>query len=93
MMIMIAVAEIIIKILIIKFEEKHKYLTVLSIHPGIVDTNMQYEIRKSDKQYFPLLDQFITYYNDGKLENIQDIAKKIYYILQNKDKFTLNIIS
>lgn len=74
-------------------EEKHKYLTVLSIHPGIVDTNMQYEIRKSDKQYFPLLDQFITYYNDGKLENIQDIAKKIYYTLQNKDKFPVNIIS
>ena len=73
--------------------EKHKNLTAFSIHPGVVDTKMQYKIRNSDKNYFPLLDKFITYYNDGELENIQDIAKKVYYIIQNKDKFPVNIIS
>ena len=74
-------------------EEKHKNLTVFSIHPGVVDTKMQYEIRNSDRRYFPLLDKFIAYYNDGKLENTQDIAKKIYYIVQNAVKFPDNIVS
>jgi benzil reductase ((S)-benzoin forming) len=74
-------------------KEKHKNLTSFSIHPGVVDTKMQYEIRNSDKRYFPLLDKFIAYYNDGELENIQDTAKKIYYIVQNKSKFPDNIVS
>ena len=74
-------------------EEKHKNLILFSVHPGIVDTNMQKEIRDSDPDSFHLLDKFIAYYNDGELENIQDIAKKIYYIIQNKDKFPLNIVS
>ena len=74
-------------------EEKHKNLTLFSVHPGIVDTNMQKEIRDSDPDSFHLLDKFIAYYNDGELENIQDIAKKIYYIVQNKDEFPVNIVS
>jgi len=74
-------------------EEKHKNLNVFSIHPGVVDTKMQYEIRNSDKRYFYLLDKFLAYYTDGELENTQDTAKKIYYIIQNKDKFAVNIIS
>jgi len=74
-------------------EEKHKNLTLFSIHPGIVDTNMQKEIRDSDPDSFHLLDKFIAYYNNGELENIQDIAKKIYYIVQNKNEFPVNIVS
>ena len=74
-------------------EEKHKNLTLFSVHPGVVDTNMQKEIRDSDPDSFHLLDKFIAYYNDGELENTQNIAKKIYYIVQNKDEFPANIIS
>jgi len=73
-------------------EEKHKNLILFSVHPGIVDTNMQKEIRDSDPDSFHLLDKFIAYYNDGELENIQDIAKKIYYIIQNKSEFPVNIV-
>jgi benzil reductase ((S)-benzoin forming) len=74
-------------------EEKHKNLTVLSIHPGVVDTKMQQEIRKSDPEFFPLLDKFIAYYKDDALENAQIVAKKICYIAQNTDKFSHNIVS
>ena len=73
--------------------EYHERLDIFSVHPGVVDTNMQYEIRNSDRRYFPLLDKFIAYYNNNELENIQDIAKKIYYIVQNTNKFTDNIVS
>ncbi|MDC0204373.1 SDR family NAD(P)-dependent oxidoreductase [Flavobacteriales bacterium] len=74
-------------------EEKQDNLQLFSIHPGVVDTKMQHEIRNSDRRYFPLLDKFIAYYNDNKLENIQGTAKKIYYIVQNTNKFPDNIVS
>ena len=74
-------------------EENHNNLQILSIHPGIVNTKMQHKIRASDKKEFPLLDKFIAYYNDDKLENSQDIAKKIYYIIRNTGKFSSNIVS
>jgi len=74
-------------------EENHNNLQIFSIHPGIVDTKMQYEIRNSDREAFPLLDKFIAYYNNNDLENIQDTAKKIYYIVQNVLKFPNNIVS
>ena len=74
-------------------EEKQDNLQLFSIHPGVVDTKMQHEIRNSDRRYFPLVDKFIAYYNDNKLENIQYTAKKIYYIVQNTNKFPDNIVS
>jgi benzil reductase ((S)-benzoin forming) len=74
-------------------EEKHKNLTVLSIHPGVVDTKMQLEIRKSVPEFFPLLNKFIAYYKDDALENVQIVAKKICYIAQNTGKFPHNIVS
>ena len=74
-------------------EEKHKNLTIISIHPGVVDTKMQHKIRSSDQKYFPLLDKFISYYKDNNLENTQNTANKIYYVAQNKAQFTGNIIS
>ena len=74
-------------------EEKQDNLQLFSIHPGVVDTKMQHKIRNADRRYFPLLDKFIAYYHDNKLENIQDTAKKIYYIVQNTNKFPDNIVS
>ena len=39
-------------------EENHKNLKVFSVHPGIVDTNMQKTIRGTEKHLFPLLSKF-----------------------------------
>ena len=36
-------------------EENHKNLKVFSVHPGIVDTNMQKTIRCTEEHLFPLL--------------------------------------
>ncbi len=74
-------------------KEKHKNLNVISINPGVVDTKMQNKIRSSDAKYFPLLDKFISYYNQNKLENTQNTANKIHYIIQNKAQFAGNIVS
>ena len=47
-------------------EEKHKNLIVFSVHPGIVDTQMQEEIRRADVNFFPLLSKFTNYYERPK---------------------------
>ena len=74
-------------------EENHKNLTVFSVHPGIVDTNMQKKIRETKPDLFPLLSKFTNYYNNNELENTKTVAKKLYYIIQNFPEFTKNILS
>ena len=74
-------------------EENHKKLNVFSIHPGIVDTNMQKKIRSANPKYFPLLSKFTAYHNNNELENTSTVAQKLYYIIQNFRKFPNNILS
>ena len=73
--------------------EKHANLTIFSVHPGIVDTEMQATIRKANADLFPLLNKFTNYYNNNELENTKIIAQKLLYIIQNYDKFHQNILS
>jgi len=74
-------------------EENHENLTIFSISPGVVDTNMQKMIREADPNLFPLLSKFTSYYNNNELENTETVAKKLYYIIQHSTKFTKNSLS
>ncbi|MBC8266411.1 MAG: SDR family NAD(P)-dependent oxidoreductase [Flavobacteriales bacterium] len=74
-------------------EEKHKNLTVFSVHPGVVDTNMQLQIRNSDPKNFPLLSKFADYYSQNELESTKIVAQKLLYIIQNTSRFEQNILS
>ena len=74
-------------------EENHENLTVFSVHPGIVDTNMQKKIRETKPDLFPLLSKFTSYYNNNELENTETVAKKLHYIIHNFTEFTKNILS
>ena len=74
-------------------EEKHSNLKILSVHPGIVDTNMQIEIRNADPKLFPDLEQFIDYFTNNELENVDIVAKKLFYIIENNTQFTENFLS
>ncbi|MDP7568081.1 MAG: SDR family NAD(P)-dependent oxidoreductase [Flavobacteriales bacterium] len=74
-------------------EENHKNLTVFSVHPGVVDTNMQSEIRNSDPKNFPLLSKFIDYYIQNELESTKIVAQKLFYIIKNNTQFTENVLS
>ena len=74
-------------------EENHKNLTVFSVHPGIVDTNMQSKIRNSDPKNFPLLSKFTDYYSQNKLQSTKIVAQKLLHIIQNSNKFKQNILS
>ena len=68
-------------------EEKHKNLTVFSVHPGVVDTNMQKEIRESDANSFPLHQKFVDYYTNKELFSTIFVALKLLQIIQKKDNF------
>ena len=74
-------------------EENHKNLTAFSVHPGVVDTNMQSEIRNSDPKNFPLLSKFTDYFRNNELENADIVAQKLLHIIQNSNKFKQNILS
>jgi len=67
-------------------KEKHESLKVFSIHPGVVNTKMQEEIRKSNADFFPIKQQFIDYYNKNELFSIDFVALKIFQIIaKNED--------
>jgi len=73
--------------------EKHEKLNIFSVHPGVVDTNMQKTIRETKAQLFPLLSKFTSYHNNKELETTTIVAQKLYYIIQNFSEFTKNILS
>ena len=73
--------------------EKHNNLKVYSISPGVVDTEMQEEIRGAHADLFPDLAKFVNYYNNNELEYPTIIAKKLLYIIQNSNKFEQNLVS
>ena len=74
-------------------EEKHKNLTIFSIHPGVVDTNMQKKIRESDAEFFPIRQQFIDYYNKNELFLADFVAQKLYQIIAKNQDFEETILN
>ncbi|MBI1837660.1 MAG: SDR family NAD(P)-dependent oxidoreductase [Flavobacteriia bacterium] len=51
---------------------------VLNIYPGVVDTDMQQEIRSKSTLEFKLVDQFIDYKKKNVLNDIYVVGKKIF---------------
>ncbi len=60
---------------------------IFSAAPGIVDTQMQTQIRNTDKSNFSLVDKFIDYKNNKQLSSAEKTAELLNKILQNPDKY------
>ena len=60
-------------------------LRVFSIAPGIVDTNMQEQIRSTKQEYFPHLDKFIGYKTKGQLTSAESVAAKILEVIDKPE--------
>ncbi len=56
-----------------------------SIAPGIVDTEMQNEIRQAEGTYFPDKQRFIDYKEEGQLTSPSSVARSIFQIIENPD--------
>jgi len=62
-------------------------LRVFSIAPGIVDTNMQQQIREVDPKDFPNLEKFIGYKTKGQLTSTEVVARKILEIVDKPENY------
>ncbi len=66
-------------------QAKEYPVKIISFAPGIVDTDMQKEIRSASKQDFEQLERFIAYKNDGKLSTPEFVAGKVIELIFDKE--------
>lgn len=64
-------------------ESIHKGFKIFSIAPGVVDTEMQMEIRKASKEDFSRIDDFIQYKTGNQLASPQIVSQKYIKVLNN----------
>ncbi|TXG99089.1 MAG: SDR family oxidoreductase, partial [Rhodocyclaceae bacterium] len=60
-------------------------LRIRSIAPGVVDTEMQAAIRRTEAPDFPLLDRFLALKQEGKLASPEDAAGQMLRFLLSDD--------
>ncbi len=68
-------------------EWRSEAFRVFSVAPGIVDTEMQEEIRAAQPAEFPALARFRSYHSEGLLSSAAAVAEKIGYMLSHPDQF------
>ena len=67
--------------------KKSSSVKVFSVAPGIVDTQMQNQIRAVDANDFSGVERFIEYKNKGELQSPEKTAELLNRILQNPELF------
>lgn len=63
---------------------EHPHLRIASIAPGVVDTEMQAQIRRVSQEDFPLLERFQAYKDNNELLSPQTAAGYIFNWLEGK---------
>ncbi|RLE24645.1 MAG: hypothetical protein DRJ08_00490 [Acidobacteria bacterium] len=71
----------------VMMEEKSTGLQVISVAPGIIETDMQRSIRDLKPEQFPLVDRFVAYKSSGSLKTPEQTAKEIVNIIENPTDF------
>lgn len=66
---------------------------IVSIAPGIIDTDMQETIRESKEEAFPLLGRFIDYKEKGLLSSAEQTATRLIKFMENVDLSTIDPIA
>lgn len=70
-----------------KLEHVENPAYVFSVGPGIVDTQMQTELRKVDPVNFSQVGLFKEYFEKGQLAKPGDVAAKLIKIMEHPEKF------
>ena len=60
-------------------------LRIVSIAPGVVDTDMQAQLRGCAKENFPIRDRFVELHRSGHLQTAADTATKLLAYLVSPD--------
>lgn len=66
---------------------EHRGFRVFSLAPGIVDTEMQAEIRSASESDFPALMRFKDYKDSNRLSSTEEVSAKISYLIAHTDLF------
>jgi benzil reductase ((S)-benzoin forming) len=66
---------------------------IFSVAPGIVDTEMQSQVRDAQLKDFSTVEKFRKYKKEGDLLEPSVIAGKFLYLINNADKFGDTVIS
>ena len=64
-------------------EGQERNISAISVAPGIVDTNMQVNIRSSSPNDFPLHPHFVDYHESGQLVDPEEVAKQLLDLVTN----------
>jgi benzil reductase ((S)-benzoin forming) len=67
-------------------KEEHPDVNMYSIAPGVVDTEMQRDIREVDAKDFADVDRFRSMKAEGELKSSEDVARVFVDLLENKEK-------
>lgn len=59
-------------------KETKNEVSIVSIYPGVVDTNMQLQVRSAKKEDFKSVQRFIDFHEQGELFTPKQVAQKIY---------------
>lgn len=68
-------------------------IRVLAIAPGVVDTQMQVDIRSTPQKEFSRLNDFIQYKNTNQLASPDNVSEKLFSILNNVSRIEKNVFS
>ena len=73
------------RVVAIEQESANYPVKVVSIAPGIIDTDMQETIRSTNEDDFPLLGRFIDYKDQGHLSSAEETASKLIAFIDRED--------
>lgn len=71
----------------------HEDINHYAISPGIIDTEMQDEIRKVTREDFSRLDEFIEYKKENMLLSPDKVAEQVLQILDEEEKIKKPLVS
>ncbi len=65
----------------------HPEVRCHAVSPGIVDTEMQGEIRRTRAEDFPDLQRFVEYKQNDELSPVSEVAQKLLHLINNPESF------
>lgn len=65
---------------VIQMEEQASCLRAHALSPGVIDTDMQAQVRESTPQEFPEVERFQRLYRDGQLRQPEHVARYLLHL-------------
>jgi len=69
----------------VKADQGRPFARVVSLAPGIIDTDMQATIRSGAADQFPDRERFVAFKTEGQLSSPQDTARRVLAYLRRND--------